>query len=146
MTTATPQIYGEFGQALGFAERTLSAILREHLAQRDTVPEKWYALKLLASAGAAGSSRDALVRILSTSPTFSARAAEDLLGGLETAGLVVSDDGASLRLSEAGQAVFADLRAYVAGPSVALLSQFDLDDIETTVRTLQAITERAAAA
>ena len=25
MTTATPQIYGEFGQALGFAERTLSA-------------------------------------------------------------------------------------------------------------------------
>jgi hypothetical protein len=145
MTTATPPIYGEFGQALGVAERTLSAILREHLAQRDTVPEKWYALKLLANAGVAGSAREVLVRTLSTSPTFSAGAAEDLLGELETDGLVVADD-ASLRLSPAGEAAFADLRAYVAGPSVALLSQFDVDDIETTVRTLRAITERAAAA
>ena len=145
MTTATPQIYGEFGQALGFAERTLSAILREHLAQRNTIPEKWYSLKLLASAGGAGVSRDELVRTLSTSPTFSARAAEDLLGGLEADGLVVGDD-AAVRLSPAGEALFEDLRAYVAGPSVALLSQFDVQDIETTVRTLQAITERAAAA
>ncbi len=145
MTTATPQIYGEFGQALGLAERTLSAILREHLAQRGTVPEKWYALKLLASTGGSGLSRDALIRTLSTSPTFSAGAAEDLLGGLEADGFVVSDD-AIIRLSERGEAAFADLRAYVAGPSVALLSQFDVHDIETTVRTLQAITERASAA
>jgi hypothetical protein len=145
MTTATPQIYGEFGQALGFAERTLSAILREHLAQRDTVPEKWYSLKLLAGAGETGLSRDTLVRTLSTSPTFSAGAAEELLGRLEADELVVGDD-AAIRLSEVGEAEFADLRAYVAGPSVALLSQFDVDDIETTVRTLRAITERAAAA
>jgi hypothetical protein len=145
MTTATPQIYGEFGQALGFAERTLSAILREHLAQRDTIPEKWYSLKLLAAAGEAGVSRDTLVRTLSTSPTFSAGAAEELLGRLEADGLVVGDDVA-IRLSKAGGAEFADLRAYVAGPTVALLNQFDVHDIETTVRTLQAITERAAAA
>jgi hypothetical protein len=145
MTTVTPPIYGEFGQALGFAERTLSALLREHLAQRDVVPEKWYSLKLLASAGETGLARDVLVRTLSTSPTFSARAAEDLVGALEADGLVVGQD-AAIRLSEAGQTEFADLRAYVAGPSVTLLSQFDVHDIETTVRTLQAITERAAAA
>ncbi len=145
MTTASPQIYGEFGQALGFAERALSTILREHLAQRDTVPEKWYSLKLLAGAGEAGLSRDALVRTLSTSPTFSARAADDLVAGLEADGLVTGD-GAALRLSQAGQAEFDDLRAFVAGPATALLSQFDVHDIETTVRTLQAITARAAAA
>jgi hypothetical protein len=34
--------------------------------------------------------------------------------------------------------------AYVAGPTPKLLSQFDVDDIDTKVRTLQAITERAA--
>jgi hypothetical protein len=145
MTPATPQIFAQFGQALGVAERTLSAILREHLAQRGTAPEKWYCLKLLASAGESGLSRDALIRTLSTSPTFSAGAAEDLLGGIEADGLVVSDD-AAIRLSERGEAAFADLRAYVAGPTVALLSQFDVHDIETTVRTLQAVTERASAA
>jgi hypothetical protein len=143
MTTATPQIYGEFGQSLAFAERTLSAVLREHLAARDTIPETWYSLKLLAGAGEAGSSRDELIQRLSSSPTFSVEQAEDLLRSLEADGLVVADAG-GLRLSAAGEAAFADLRTYVAGPTVALLSQFDLDDIETTVRTIQAITERAA--
>lgn len=142
MTTATPQIYGEFGQTLAFAERTLSAVLREHLAERNTVPEKWYALKLLAGAGEAGWSRDGLVERLSTSPTFSARAADDLLEELESDGLVTND----VALTAAGTAAFEDLRAYVAGPAVALLGQFDVRDIETTVRTLQAITQRAASA
>ena len=36
------------------------------------------------------------------------------------------------------------LREYIAGPTTQLLSQFDIHDIETTVRTLQAITRRAA--
>ena len=70
MTTATPQIYGEFGQTLAFAERTLSAVLREHLAERDTAPEKWHALKLLAGTGETGWSRDELIGRLSSSPTF----------------------------------------------------------------------------
>jgi hypothetical protein len=34
------------------------------------------------------------------------------------------------------------LREYIAGPTVELLSQFDLTDIETTVQTLKAITDR----
>jgi hypothetical protein len=32
----------------------------------------------------------------------------------------------------------------VGGPTARLLSQFDIHDIETTVRTVQAITRRAA--
>jgi hypothetical protein len=144
MTTATPQIYGEFGQTLAFAERTLSAVLREHLAERDTEPEKWYALKLLAGTGETGWSRDELIGRLSSSPTFSAAAADDLLGQLEAGGLVTHDDGA-LRLTSVGSAAFEDLRSYVAGPAVALLGQFDVRDIETTVHTLRAITERATA-
>ncbi len=36
--TTPPAVYGQFGQTLAFAERTLTATLREHLAQRDTRP------------------------------------------------------------------------------------------------------------
>ena len=35
------------------------------------------------------------------------------------------------------------LREYIAGPRNRLLSQFDVEDVETTIRTLQAITARA---
>jgi hypothetical protein len=35
------------------------------------------------------------------------------------------------------------MREYITGPTVRLLSRFDLDDIETTMRTLQAIAEQA---
>ena len=41
-------------------------------------------------------------------------------------------------------ALHSSLREYIAGPTVELLSQFDVTDIETTVRTLNAITRRAA--
>jgi hypothetical protein len=47
-------------------------------------------------------------------------------------------------LTPEGEALHRSLREYIAGPAVRLLSQFDLHDIETTVRTLQAITKRAA--
>ena len=59
----TPAVYGQFGQALGLAERTLSAILREQLAQRNTVPEAWYTLRLLATRGPAYPRAD-LTRLL----------------------------------------------------------------------------------
>jgi hypothetical protein len=35
------------------------------------------------------------------------------------------------------------LREYIAGPTARLLGQFPAKDVETTMRTLQAITERA---
>ena len=46
-------------------------------------------------------------------------------------------------LTPEGQALHRSLREYIAGPAVRLLGQFDIHDIETTVRTLQAITQRA---
>ena len=42
---AVPTAYAEFGQTLAFTERTLTAVLRGHLAQRDVEPETWYALE-----------------------------------------------------------------------------------------------------
>ena len=60
---------------------------------------------------------------------------------LEVEGLIRGD--ANVDLTPEGETLHRSLRDYIAGPTVRLLSQFDIDDIETTVRTLQAITKRA---
>jgi DNA-binding MarR family transcriptional regulator len=139
---ATPSaVYGQFGQALAFAERTMTAILHEHLAQRGTRPETWYALQLIATRGP-GLSREALSRDLEGSRNVAAASVQELLAGLEAEGLI--SGGAHVDLTEAGQAMHRSLRDYVGGPTARLLSQFDIHDIETTVRTVQAITRRAA--
>jgi hypothetical protein len=136
-----PAVYGQFGQALGLAERTLSAILRDHLAERNTVPEAWYALRLLAARGP-GYPRAALSGMLE-GPGFDAGAVAALLDSLRADGLIRGD--AELDLTPAGEAQYQALRQYISVPSVRLLSQFDVDDLETTVRTLQAITAKATA-
>ena len=46
-------------------------------------------------------------------------------------------------LTDEGEALHRSLREYIAGPRNQLLSQFDVDDVQTTIRTLQAITARA---
>ena len=138
----TPAVYGQFGQALGLAERTLSSVLREHLAQRNTKPETWYALQLIARDGP-GLSRDALSRDLEGSPTLDADSTRELLARLEADGLI--QGGARVDLTPEGRALHQSLREYIAGPTVRLLSQFDIRDIETTVRTMQEITKLAEA-
>jgi DNA-binding MarR family transcriptional regulator len=140
--TTPPAVYGQFGQTLAFAERTLTATLREHLAQRDTQPETWYALKLIATRGP-GLSREALISDLAGSPNLDADSTRELLAGLEAQGLVRG--GVQVDLTAEGQALYGSLRDYIAGPTVRLLGQFDIHDIETTVRTLQEITKLAAA-
>jgi DNA-binding MarR family transcriptional regulator len=140
-TTDTPAIFGEFGQALAFAERTLTEILSEHLAQRDVTPQTWYALKLIGS-GRPGLTRAALTSDLARSKGMNADSAGELLAGLQADGLISGEDQVSL--TTAGQARYRDLREYVTAPTIRLLSQFDIRDIETTVRTVQAITKRAA--
>ena len=74
-------------------------------------------------------------------PGFDADAAHALITRLETDGLIRGD--AELGLTPAGEAQYQSLREDISGPSTRLLSQFDVDDIETTVRTLQAITAKA---
>ena len=139
--TTPPAVFGQFGQTLAFAEQTLTAALREHLAQRGTRPETWYALQLIATRGP-GLSRQALSQQLERSRNLNAGSTRELLARLEAEGLIRG--GSHVNLTAQGEALHRSLREYVAGPAARLLSQFDLHDIETTVRTLQAITKRAA--
>jgi len=50
MTTA-PTVYTQFGYTLALAERSLTAVLQDHLAERGVRPETWYALQLLTVRG-----------------------------------------------------------------------------------------------
>jgi hypothetical protein len=139
MTTPS-DAFAQFGQTLAFAERALTAVLRRHLAERQTTPETWYALQLIATRGP-GLDREALSRDLEGSPSLNADSTRELLVRLETDGLIRGDG--EVDLTTAGEAVHRSLRESIAGPRNQLLSQFDAEDVETTVRTLQAITARA---
>lgn len=139
--TTPPAVFGQFGMALAFAERTLTEILHEHLARRGTKPETWYALQLIATRGP-GLSRQALIRDLERSRNVDSDSIGPLLAGLEADGLIRGDT--HVYLTGQGEALHRSLREYISGPTTRLLSQFDMHDIETTVRTVQAITERAA--
>jgi hypothetical protein len=140
--SASPPIYGQFGQALAFAERTLTARLRARLAERDVEPETWYTLQLIARGGP-GLDRESLSRDLEGSPNLDAESTRELLARLEADGLIAGTS--QLDLTVEGKAFHSSLREFIAGPTAELLGQFELEDIETTVRTLRAITERAAA-
>lgn len=141
MSSTTPPIYGQFGQALAFAERTLTTVLREHLAKRDTEPETWYALQLIATRGP-GLARKELSSVLEGSPNLDADSTRALLAALQADGLIEGD--ARVDLTPEGIALHRSLKEYISAPTTELLSQFELSDVETTVRTLEAITQRAA--
>ena len=138
--TTQPEAFAQFGQTLAFAERSLTAVLRRHLAERETTPETWYALQLIATRGP-GLDREALSRDLEGSPNLDPDSTRELLAQLEADGLISGD--AEVDLTTAGAAVHRSLRESIAGPRNRLLGEFDVEDVETTVRTLQAITARA---
>jgi hypothetical protein len=137
--TTPPAVYRQFGMTLAFAERALTNLLHEHLAERDLEPDTWYALRLIASR-APGADSAALIDDLDGSRNVAASARE-LLARLEAEGLIRGD--AEVDLTDEGDKMYRDLREYVIGPTVRLLDQFNVQDIETTVRTMRAITERA---
>ena len=126
MTTTTPAVFGQFGQALAFAEQTLTTSLHEHLAERGTKPETWYALQLLAARGP-GLSRQELSNGLERSRTLNADSTRELLERLEAEGLIRGDT--HVDLTAEGAALHRSLREYIAGPTVRLLSS-----ISTTSR------------
>ena len=136
---AVPAAYAEFGQTLAFTERTMTVVLRDHLAQRDVEPETWYALKLVA-VGGPHVARSSLVRDLEGSRGSDEESTRALLARLAVEGLIAGDE--TVDLTEEGRVMFESLRDHVLGATVDLLGQFDLRDVETTVRTLKAITRR----
>jgi DNA-binding MarR family transcriptional regulator len=139
--TTPPAAFAQFGYTLAFAERTLTATLRRHLSERGVEPETWYALRLIA-AGGPGLARQTLSRELEGSRTMTADSTRRLLARLAAQGLIRGD--AEVELTPEGETLHRSLGEYIAGPTAQLLAQFEANDVQTTIRTLQAIAERAA--
>lgn len=139
--TTPPAVYAQFGTTLAFAERALTAVLRQHLAERDTTPGTWYVFQLVSQRGPEFT-REALIADLAGSRELDAASAAELLSRLEAEGLIRGD--AHVDLTAKGAELHRSLREHVFGGTSRLLGQFDIHDIETTVRTLRAVTERAA--
>jgi DNA-binding MarR family transcriptional regulator len=139
--TTVPDSFAQFGYSLALAERTLTAVLTRHLAERDVEPETWYALQLVATRGPRVA-RDALNADLAQSRTLDAESTHALLSRLAAEGLIEGE--ADVALTDAGAALHRSLRDFIAVPRNRLLSEFDVDDVETTIRTLQGIADRAA--
>jgi hypothetical protein len=89
-----------------------------------------------------GLEREALSNELEGSRTLNVDSTRELLARLEAEGLIRGD--AEIDLTADGVALHRSLREYIAVATARLLGQFDVDDVETTQRTLQAIAERAA--
>ena len=130
------------GRTVALAQQTLTEVLRKHLAARNTAPETWYALQVVATRGP-GIPREALCRELERPGTLTADSIRELLARLNDEGLISGDT--AIDLTTEGEARYQSLREYVARPAAQLLSHFDADDVAITLRTLHAITERAAA-
>jgi DNA-binding MarR family transcriptional regulator len=131
----------EFGYTLAMANDAATAVVRQQLAERGVKPERWGALQLIAKRGPA-LSRTALSDQLARSRALSADLTRELLAELETNGLIRGDK--EIELTPEGQALYRSLNEHITAARDQLLSHLDRNDIETTVHTLQAITERAA--
>jgi hypothetical protein len=119
----------------------MTEVLRQHLAKRQITPVTWYALKLIAIRGP-GIAREAVTRDLEASRTLDADSTRELLTRLETEALIRGD--AKIDLTAEREILYRSLHEYVSRPTAQLLSKFPADDIETTVRTLQALTKLSA--
>lgn len=139
--TTPPAVFAQFGPTLAFAERTLTAVLRDHLAQRNCTPETWYVFQLVSLRGPEFS-REALISDLAGSRNLDTASARELLARLEAEGLVRGET--HVEMTTRGEEFYRGLREHVLAGTARLLGQFDIRDIETTVRTVQAITQRAA--
>jgi hypothetical protein len=161
-TSTTAASIRALGPALGLAERTLRRGLVSVLAETGTPIQTWYAFQRL-STFASAPAADAFRRDLGESLDLDAAAAAALLDEITAAGLMheVSDPAGGdpagggpasggpadgdprIALTAAGDDLQGRIRASLAAGTGELIAPLDPRDVETTIRTLTALTERA---
>ena len=133
------------GQAVGQAQAVLSKLLSGALAGTGTgVTRETYLALLRLSAHGDSVARDVYVRDLGDSLGLDLWAAGELAGHMAAAGLVTVTE-AMVWLTDAGADLRIRLRHAVGDVTAPLYAPLDPADVETTVRTLRGITERAEA-
>ena len=147
--SAAPSGAAGLPPALGTAERAMTRLLLDVLAQAGTPELTWYAFQRLSVLQPAPTP-DAFRRDLGDELELDGAAAATLLGEIVAAGLMHEASGpdgsdARIALTAAGQSARARIRGSVAALITELVESFDPEDIEITTRTLTGLTERARA-
>jgi DNA-binding MarR family transcriptional regulator len=133
--------------AVGTAERAMSRLLLDVLAETGTPELTWYAFQRLAVLQPAPTP-DAFRRDLGRELELDDASAAALLDEIVAAGLMheVSDPDsgeARMALTAEGESVRGRIRRSVAALVAELVESFDPKDIEITIRTLARLTRRA---
>lgn len=139
--TITPAV-SELGYTLAMANDAATAVVRQQLAESSVDPAAWGALQLIARRGPK-LARTTLSDQLARSRALSDDATRELLTRLETEHLIRGDT--EIELTAEGQTLFHSLNERITAARDQLVDDVERSDIETTVRTLQAIIQRAAA-
>jgi DNA-binding MarR family transcriptional regulator len=132
------------GTTIAFAQRELTALLHGFLAEQGAQPGTWYALKALSIRGPELPA-DAFRHELAQAPAVGPDAAGAVIDGLVAEGLIAVRADGTVAATAEGEAAFERLRESVDALTVEIQSPVDRADLETTIRTLGAVTKRAEA-
>ena len=134
------------GQAVGQAQASLTRLLTGILAESGTSYQAWLGLQRLNAMGGQPA-RAAYEADLSYWLQLDGPAAARLAGDLVAAGLADTDTGSdgdgTVTLSARGRALREAVLARSAQVTGPILATIDRGDLETTIRTLEAITRLA---
>jgi hypothetical protein len=133
-------------QLLGQTEKAANAILDRLLAEPGLTEPQWVALTLAVASGGTVE-RDEFVNRVSGALKISEAGAQSLLADLAVAQLLdVPDDGhAPLKVTDAGQQLYATIRARVGEVTDRLWGDVPAEDLATAGRVLSTVLERANA-
>jgi DNA-binding MarR family transcriptional regulator len=146
-TQTTPRPPATIGRAVGMAEAALTRLLTDVLAETQTPRETYLAFQRLSLLGGAAPLA-AYLRDLSDALFLAEAEAAALAGSLLRAGLIQererdADPDPVVGFTDSGKALADRIARSVGRLAAEMVAPVDPGDIETTIRTLQAITQRA---
>ena len=139
----------KIGHVVVLAEHALTELLNDVLAQAGTDRQAWFSLSRVAAGRAAlggppeqDNQNDMVRDDLSRAFHIDSGQAVQLLDRLVSEGLVAVHDEV-VSLTPKGQALYEDVLRATQATTARLTETLRADDLETTARTLQAVTSRA---
>lgn len=124
---------------IGEAERTLQALLKHQLDRAGLRFEEWVTLTIVS--GATAPDKATLLRQIAAAKVVAPGDEADLLHAMIQRGHIEGDS--ALALSAEGRAVFEPLRDAIRGITSGLFAELSADDLDTTRRVLETVTQRA---
>jgi DNA-binding MarR family transcriptional regulator len=131
-------------QVIGQTEKALNAILDRQLAGTGLTEPQWVTLTVtVVSRG--NVDRDQLVGRVAGALKVSQVAAQERIAELAAAQLLETGEGDSVKVTEAGQARWSEIRAAITQITQGLWGDLPAEDLATAGRVLNTVLERANA-